>query len=63
MFLMKVFFKYIKTLCCSISVESAGAAVQVCVSVLFDVPVTVHCVKFLIIKPTKRTNFSNLFLE
>ena len=29
----------------------------------FDVPVTVHCVKFLIIKPTRCTNFPNLFLE
>jgi len=29
----------------------------------FDVHVTVHCVKFLIIKPTRCTNFSNLFLE
>ena len=27
----------------------------------FDVHVTVHCVKFLIIKPTRCTNFSNLF--
>jgi len=30
---------------------------------LFDVHVTVHRVKFLIIKPTRCTNFSNLFLE
>jgi hypothetical protein len=29
----------------------------------FDVHVTVHCVKFLIIKPTRCTNYSNLFLE
>jgi len=29
----------------------------------FDVHVTVHCVKFLIIKPTRYTNFSNLFFE
>jgi hypothetical protein len=29
----------------------------------FDVHVTVHCVKFLIKKPTRCTNFSNLFLE
>jgi len=29
----------------------------------FDIHVTVHCVKFLIIKPTRCTNFSNLFLE
>jgi len=29
----------------------------------FDVHVTVHRVKFLIIKPTRCTNFSNLFLE
>ena len=29
----------------------------------FDVHVTVHCVKFLIIKPTRCTNFSNLFFE
>jgi hypothetical protein len=28
-----------------------------------DVRVTVHCDKFLIIKATKYTNFSNLFLE
>ena len=32
-------------------------------SVEFDVLVTVHRVKFLIIKPTRCTNFSNLFLE
>jgi len=30
---------------------------------IFDVYVTVHRVKFLIIKPTRCTNFSNLFLE
>ena len=30
---------------------------------VFDVYVTVHCFKFLIIKPTRYTNFSNLFLE
>jgi hypothetical protein len=29
----------------------------------FDVHVTIQCVKFLIIKPTGYTNFSNLFLE
>jgi len=29
----------------------------------FDVQVTVHRVKFLIIKPIRCTNFSNLFLE
>jgi hypothetical protein len=29
----------------------------------FDVHVTVHRVKFLIIKPTRCTNFSNVFLE
>jgi len=29
----------------------------------FDIPVTIHRVKFLIIKPTRCTNFSNLFLE
>ena len=29
----------------------------------FDVHVAVHCAKFLVIKPTRRTNFSNLFLE
>ena len=29
----------------------------------FDVHVTVHRVKFLIIKPTRRNNFSKLFLE
>jgi len=29
----------------------------------FDVHVTVHRVKFLIIKPTRCTNFSNLFFE
>jgi hypothetical protein len=29
----------------------------------FDIHVTVHHVKFLIIKPTRCTNFSNLFLE
>ena len=29
----------------------------------FVVHVTMHCVKFLIIKPTRCTNFSNLFLE
>jgi hypothetical protein len=29
----------------------------------FDVHVTVHHVKFLIIKPTRCTNFSNLYLE
>jgi len=29
----------------------------------FNVHVTVHRVKFLIIKPTRWTNFSNLFLE
>jgi hypothetical protein len=28
-----------------------------------DVPVTVHRVKFLIIKPTRCANFLNLFLE
>jgi len=28
---------------------------------LFDIQVTVHCDKFLIIKPTRCTNFSNLF--
>jgi len=28
---------------------------------IFDVHVTVHCKKFLIIKPTRCTNFSNLF--
>ena len=30
---------------------------------IFDVHVTVHGLKFLIIKPTRCTNFSNLFLE
>jgi hypothetical protein len=30
---------------------------------IFDVHVTVHYVKFYIIKPTRCTNFSNLFLE
>jgi hypothetical protein len=30
---------------------------------LFDVHVTVHHDKFLIIKPNRCTNFSNLFLE
>ena len=30
---------------------------------LFDVHVTVHRDKFLIIKPTRCTNFSNLFLK
>jgi len=30
---------------------------------LFDVHLTVHRDKFLIIKPTRCTNFSNLFLE
>jgi len=30
---------------------------------IFDVQVTVHRVTFLIIKPTRCTNFSNLFLE
>jgi len=29
----------------------------------FDVHVAVHCDKFLIIKPTRCINFSNLFLE
>ena len=29
----------------------------------FDVHVTVHRVKFLVIKPTRCTDFSNLFLE
>ena len=29
----------------------------------FDVHVTVHRAKFLTIKPTRYTNFSNLFLE
>jgi hypothetical protein len=29
----------------------------------YDVHVTVHRVKFLIIKPTRCTNSSNLFLE
>jgi len=29
----------------------------------FDIHVTVHRDKFLIIKPTRCTNFSNLFLE
>jgi len=31
--------------------------------IVFDVHVTVHRDKFLIIKPTRCTNFSNLFLE
>ena len=30
---------------------------------LFDIHVTVHRDKFLIVKPTRCTNFSNLFLE
>jgi hypothetical protein len=30
---------------------------------IFDVHVTVHCVKFLIIKPNRCTDFSNLLLE
>jgi len=30
---------------------------------VFDVHVTVHHVKFLIVKPTRCTNFSSLFLE
>jgi hypothetical protein len=30
---------------------------------MFDVHVTVHCVTFLMIKPTRCTNFSNIFLE
>jgi len=30
---------------------------------MFDVPVTVHRVKFLIIKPTSCINFTNLFLK
>jgi len=33
------------------------------ISELFDVHVTVHRDKFLTIKPTRCTNFSNLFLE
>jgi len=32
-------------------------------SIQFDVHVTMHRVKFLIIKPTRCINFSNLFLE
>ena len=40
---------------------------ELCTSIacclVFDVHVTVHRVKFLIIKPTRCTNFSNLFLE
>ena len=32
-------------------------------TMLFDVYVTVHRGKFLIIKPTRCTNFSDLFLE
>jgi len=32
-------------------------------NIQFDVHVTVHCDKFLIIKPTRCTNFSNLFLD
>jgi len=30
---------------------------------VFDVRMTMHCDKFLKIKPTRCTNFSNLFLE
>jgi hypothetical protein len=30
---------------------------------VFDVHVTMHCDKFLKIKPMRCTNFSNLFLE
>jgi hypothetical protein len=36
---------------------------HVCMYNKFDVHVTVHRVKFLIIKPTRCSNFSNLFLE
>jgi len=32
-------------------------------TVIFDVHVTVHRDKFLITKPTRCTNFSNVFLE
>jgi len=31
--------------------------------IVFDVHMTVHRAKFLIIKPTRFTNFSHLFLE
>jgi hypothetical protein len=31
--------------------------------ITFDIHVTMHGVKFLIIKPTRCTNFSDLFLE
>jgi hypothetical protein len=36
---------------------------QITEGVEFDVQVTVHRVKFLIIKPTRCTNFLSLFLE
>jgi len=31
--------------------------------VIFDIHMTVHHVKFLIIKPTRCTTFSNVFVE
>ena len=40
------------------SVKFSGVAIRI-----FDVHVTVHRDKFLIVKPSRCTNFSNLFLE
>jgi hypothetical protein len=42
---------------------SVAATVEYLSHIFFDVHVTVHRVKFLIMKPSRCTNFSNLFLE
>jgi hypothetical protein len=47
----------------SVAVISESAASLLNISFLFDVHVTMHCVKYLVIKLTRCTNFSNLFLE
>ena len=45
------------------SINLHGTSLEVYGDVIFDIHMTVHHVKFLIIKPTRCTNFSNLFLE
>jgi hypothetical protein len=54
---------YVKCLSCKYNIRYYKNCSKYVSSDEFDIHVTVHRVKFLIIKPTRCTNFSNLFLE
>jgi len=60
--LLHIFFRF-----AYLTVETCSCSFSDVLNVLrllsFDIYVTMHCDKFLIIKPTRCTSFSNLFLE